>query len=129
MADETPTINFTRIVENAGIPTSEDGWKTLFKQDVEEQGSIIANDSIYSPFWRLISAIVAKPATWIVNKVLIEKILPNLFLQTATDSDFIEAKAWEHDLTRKSEERTQGKVRFKRAANLGPSLLISAGHY
>lgn len=127
MADETPTIDFTRIVENAGIPTTEDGWKTLFKQDVEDQGSIIANDSIYSPFWRLISAIVAKPATWIVNKVLIEKILPNLFLQTATDSDFIEAKAWEHDLTRKSEERTQGKVRFNRAASLGPSLLISAG--
>lgn len=127
MADETPIINFTRIVKNAGIPTTEDGWKTLFKQEVDAQGSIIANDSPYSPFWRLISAIVAKPATWIVNKVLIEKILPNLFLQTATDSEFIEAKAWEHDLTRKSEERTQGKVRFNRAANTGPSLLISAG--
>ena len=127
MADETPIIDFTRIVKNAGIPTTEDGWKTLFKQEVDAQGSIIANDSPYSPFWRLISAIVAKPATWIVNKVLIEKILPNLFLQTATDSDFIEAKAWEHDLTRKSEERTQGKVRFNRAANTGPSLLISAG--
>ncbi|MEJ2912724.1 baseplate J/gp47 family protein [Pseudoalteromonas sp. C12FD-1] len=127
MADESPIIDFTRIVKNAGIPTTEDGWKTLFKQEVDAQGSIIANDSPYSPFWRLISAIVAKPATWIVNKVLIEKILPNLFLQTATDSDFIEAKAWEHDLTRKSEERTQGKVRFNRAANTGPSLLISAG--
>ncbi|WP_350603790.1 baseplate J/gp47 family protein [Pseudoalteromonas sp. SMN1298-MNA-CIBAN-0114] len=127
MADETPIIDFTRIVKNAGIPTTEDGWKTLFKQEVDAQGSIIANDSPYSPFWRLISAIVAKPATWIVNKVLIEKILPNLFLQTATDSEFIEAKAWEHDLTRKSEERTQGKVRFNRAANTGPSLLISAG--
>ncbi|WP_338411413.1 baseplate J/gp47 family protein [Pseudoalteromonas nigrifaciens] len=127
MADETPIIDFTRIVKNAGIPTTEGGWKTLFKQEVDAQGSIIANDSPYSPFWRLISAIVAKPATWIVNKVLIEKILPNLFLQTATDSDFIEAKAWEHDLTRKSEERTQGKVRFNRAANTGPSLLISAG--
>ena len=104
MADLTPIIDFKRIVEKAGIPTTEDGWKTLFKQDVDESGSIIANDSPYSPFWRLISAIVAKPATWVVNKILIEKILPNLFLQTATDSELIEAKAWEHDLTRKSEE-------------------------
>ena len=127
MADETPIIDFKRIVENAGIPTTEDGWKVLFKQDVEAEGGLIANDSPYSPFWRLITAIVAKPANWVVNKVLIEKILPNLFLQTATDSDFIEAKAWEHDLTRKSEERTQGKVRFNRAASTGPSLLISAG--
>lgn len=127
MADETANIDFKRIVENAGIPTTEEGWKALFKADVEAEGSIIANDSPFSPFWRVITAIVAKPANWIVNKVLIEKILPNLFLKTATDSAFIEAKAWEHDLTRKSEERAQGKVCFYRAAQAGPSLLISAG--
>ncbi|MDP5145998.1 baseplate J/gp47 family protein [Shewanella sp. ULN5] len=121
-----PDINFKKIVENAGIPTTEDGWKALFKQDVEAEGGIIANDSPYSPFWRLITAIVSKPATWIVNKVLIEKILPNLFLLTATDDEFIEAKAWEHDLTRKAKEFTQGKIRFERAANTGPSLLIPA---
>lgn len=127
MADETANIDFKRIVENAGIPTTEEGWKALFKADVEAEGSIIANDSPFSPFWRVITAIIAKPANWIVNKVLIEKILPNLFLKTATDSAFIEAKAWEHDLTRKNEERAQGKVRFYRAAQAGPSLLISAG--
>lgn len=127
MAIETPIIDFKNIVENAGIPTTEDGWKALFKQDVESEDCIIANDSPYSPFWRLITAIVAKPATYIVNKVLIDKILPNLFLQTATDDKFIEAKAWEHDLTRKEEEFTQGHIVFHRAASKGPSLLISAG--
>ncbi|MGP1832225.1 baseplate J/gp47 family protein [Shewanella frigidimarina] len=124
---DVPTIDFAKIVEAAGTPTTEDGWKALFKQDVEAEGSIIANDSPYSPFWRLISAIVAKPATWIVNKVLIGSILPNLFLLTANDDGFIEAKAWEHDLTRKSESKVQGKVRFNRAAASGPSLLIPAG--
>lgn len=119
-------IDFKKIVEDAGIPTTEDGWKALFKQDVEAEGSIIANDSPFSPFWRLITAIVSKPATWIVNKVLIERILPNLFLKTATDDAFIEAKAWEHDLTRKQQEFTKGKIRFKRAASSGPSLLIPA---
>lgn len=128
MADKipVPTINFAKIVEAAGIPTTEDGWKALFKQDVDGEGSIIANDSPFSPFWRLISAIVAKPATWIVNKVLIGIILPNLFLMTATDDQFIEAKAWEHGLTRKAKTKAQGKVRFNRAAALGPSLLIPA---
>ncbi|MGP1718783.1 baseplate J/gp47 family protein [Shewanella frigidimarina] len=128
MADkiQVPTIDFAKIVEAAGIPTTEDGWKALFKQDVEAEGSIIANDSPYSPFWRVITAIVAKPATWIVNKVLIGVILPNLFLLTANDDSFIEAKAWEHDLTRKEDEFAKGKVRFNRAAASGPSLLIPA---
>ncbi|MBB1362102.1 baseplate J/gp47 family protein [Shewanella sp. SR44-4] len=123
---DVPTIDFAKIVEAAGIPTTEDGWKALFKQDVEAEGSIIANDSPYSPFWRVITAIVAKPATWIVNKVLIGAILPNLFLLTANDNSFIEAKAWEHDLTRKEDEFAKGKVRFNRAAASGPSLLIPA---
>ena len=128
MADQinVPNIDFAKIVEAAGIPTTEEGWKALFKQDVEAEGSLIANDSPYSPFWRLISAIVAKPATWIVNKVLIAVILPNLFLLTANDDQFIEAKAWEHDITRKAQSKAQGKVRFNRAAASGPSLLIPA---
>ncbi|MGI2101911.1 baseplate J/gp47 family protein [Shewanella oncorhynchi] len=123
---DVPTIDFAKIVEAAGIPTTEEGWKALFKQDVEAEGSIIANDSPYSPFWRLITAIIAKPATWIVNKVLIGVILPNLFLLTANDDGFIEAKAWEHDLTRKTDSKAKGKVRFNRAASSGPSLLIPA---
>ncbi len=127
MLDETPTIDFKRIVENAGIPTTEDGWINLFKKDVESEGVIIANDSPYSPFWRLITIIVAKPATFIINKLLIEKMLPNMFLQTATDDEFVEAKAWEHDLIRKSEQFAKGHVIFNRAASIGPSLLISAG--
>ncbi|MEM6188259.1 baseplate J/gp47 family protein [Shewanella scandinavica] len=131
MADkiDVPSIDFAKIVEAAGIPTTEEGWKALFKQDVEAEGSIIANDSPYSPFWRLITAIIAKPATWIVNKVLIGVILPNLFLLTANDDGFIEAKAWEHDLTRKTDSKAKGKVRFYRAASSGPSLLIPANTY
>lgn len=123
----TPIIDFTSIVEKAGIPTTEDGWKNLFKQDVENEGGIIANDSPYSPFWRLITAIIAKPANYIVNNVLIDVILPNMFLQTATDDDFVETKAWEHGLTRKDEQYATGNIMFNRAASLGPSLLIPAG--
>lgn len=127
MAIEQSNIDFKSIVENAGIPTTEQGWKDLFKQDVDDEGGIIANDSPFSPFWRLITAIIAKPATYIVNNVLIDHILPNMFLQTAFDDQFIEAKAYEHDLTRKAKEYAQGNVIFYRAANTGPSLLISAG--
>jgi uncharacterized phage protein gp47/JayE len=127
MADLTPTIDFKKIVENAGIPTTEEGWIALFRQDVDAAGSIIENDSSYSSFWRLVSLLIAKPATFIVNKLLIDKILPNMFLQTATDDEFIETKAWEHDLTRKQNQRAKGNITFYRAASLGPSLLISAG--
>lgn len=125
MTIETPEIDFKSIVESAGIPTTEEGWKLLFKQYVD--GGIIANDSPYSPFWRLVSALIAKPATFIVNKLLIDRILPNMFLKTATDNEFVDAKAWEHDLTRKKEQYAKGNVIFYRAASLGPSLLIAAG--
>ncbi len=121
------TPDFKKIVESAGIPTTEDAWKELFKQDVEAEGSIINNDSPYSPFWRLITAIIIKPVVWIINRVLIAKILPNLFLMTADDDAFIETKAWEHNLNRKAESKLLGKIRFNRAAGSGPGLLIPAG--
>ena len=127
MNTKTPNIDFKKIVEDAGIPTTEAGWKAEFQKCVENEGSLINNDSPFSPFWRLITAIITKPVVWIINQVLIAKILPNLFLLTANDRAFIEAKAWEHDLTPKAKAKTQGKVRFYRAAKSGPALLISAG--
>lgn len=129
MAIETPKIDFTKIVENAGIPTTEEGWVALFKQDVIDQGGTINNDSPYSPFWRVVTVLIAKPAAFIVNKLLINKILPNMFLQTANDDQFIEAKAWEHDVTRKQEQFAKGNINFYRAASAGPSLLIKAGTF
>ncbi len=123
----TPNIDFKKIVEDAGIPTTEAGWRLVFNKCVDEQGALISNDSPFSPFWRLLTAIVTKPVVWIINKVLIEKILPNMFLLTANDRAFVEAKAWEHDLTPKAKAKTRGKVRFYRAAKSGPALLVSAG--
>lgn len=119
-------IDFKKIVEDAGIPTTEEGWKALFLQDVETEGSLINNSSAYSPFWRLISAIIVKPAVWVINNVLIAKVLPNMFLQTATDRDFIEAKVAEYGVTPKAASKLTGKIRFNRAASSGPSLLIEA---
>ncbi len=127
MSQDFNGIDFKKVVEDAGIPTTEAGWKAEFQKCVEAEGNIINNDSPFSPFWRLITAIVTKPVVWIINKVLIEKILPNMFLLTATDRAFIEAKAWEHDLTPKSKAKAKGKVLFYRAASTGPALLVSAG--
>ena len=49
MDDLTPIIDFKRIVEKAGIPTTEEGWKTLFKQDVDESGRLCHNRANKSP--------------------------------------------------------------------------------
>lgn len=119
-------IDFKKIVEDAGIPTTEAGWKALFLQDVEAEGSSINNSSSYSPFWRLVSSMIAKPAVWVINNVLIAKVMPNMFLKTATDRDFIETKVEEYGVTPKEQSKLLGKIRFNRAASAGPGLLIEA---
>ncbi len=120
-------IDFKEIVEQAGIPTTEEGWQAVFRAEVDAQGGLINNDSPFSAFWKLIAAIVSKPAAWLVNNLLIERILPNMFLQTATDDAFIESKAWEHEIERKPAFKTRGRLRFYRAASKGSALLIPQG--
>ena len=84
----------------------------------------IANDSDWSPFWRLITAIVTTPALWLVN-LLINYALPNAFLKHATGT-WLDLLAWGVDLERKEATKTAGHLTFTRESSDG-DLVIEAG--
>ncbi|SGY96111.1 baseplate J/gp47 family protein [Moritella viscosa] len=106
-----PDIDFEALIAAEGIPTTEDALAIELQKEVEAAGSKVSNDSRMSPFWRLVQAVVIKPAMWIINTLLANHVLPNAFAATATDI-YLELKAWDVDLERKQATHTRGFVEF-----------------
>jgi len=105
-------VDFNKLVKDAGIPTTQDELDVLWKQDVADAGSAINNDSIYSPFWRLTSALITQPALWFVG-FLATTVLKNTFLKYAS-GPFVDLLADAVNLWRKEAVFTQGVITFTR---------------
>ncbi|WP_318515023.1 baseplate J/gp47 family protein [Photobacterium leiognathi] len=121
-----PSPDFNELAKKAGIPLDEASWKKTLKDEATKQGSMIANDSKYSPFWRLIENLVVKPTVWLVSTFLVGYVLPNMFVATAVEQ-WLDLWAWQYNLKRKSATKTRGKVVFQRIAAKGPMIMIPAG--
>lgn len=121
MAD---TDIFENMLNEAGIPITEAGIQAQWDRIAENADILISNDSDYSPFWRLISAIVTTPAKWLVN-LLIQYVLPNAFLKYATGA-WLDLFAWGRDLERKDATAVIGNILFTRDSSDG-DLVIEAG--
>ncbi|QUM81663.1 baseplate J/gp47 family protein [Moritella sp. 5] len=106
-----PDIDFEALIAAEGIPTTEEALAIELQKEVEAAGSKVSNDSRMSPFWRLVQAVVIKPAMWIINNLLANHVLPNAFAATATGI-YLELKAWDVDLERKQATHTRGLVEF-----------------
>nr|WP_153380133.1 baseplate J/gp47 family protein [Pseudomonas sp. FSL R10-2964] len=109
---------------DAGIPTTEAALKAAWEAEVVAQGSKLANTSAYSPFWRVITALVTKPVLWILTFVT-GTVLPNFFLKTAT-STWLDMLAWAVNVERKAPTKAIGSLLFSRATTVG-SLEIPIG--
>lgn len=120
-----PSIDFTQIVTDAGIPTTEEALAVVLAQAAEEAGSTLSNDSSMSPFWRWVRAVVTAPVLWLINVLMTEKMLPNLFTATA-QGVFADLKAWETNTTRKDAAFTIGNIQFNKT-NLEDAVTINAG--
>lgn len=114
---------FEKILHDSGMPIDENAVKTNFVELVKNEG-FITNTSKYSPFWRLISAIVIKPYIWIKN-VFIETVLMNMFLMTATGK-FLDLFANAVNLERKTATFAAGEILFTKA-NKNQSIVVPAG--
>lgn len=115
---------FKEIIKSAGIPTEQAELNAAFKQISIEERVIFNNDSKYSPFWRLITAIVTKPVLWLLG-LLTNDILPNLFLKTSTGR-WLDLYAWSVGITRKPATRAAGELTLIRYDNIGV-LSVPAG--
>ncbi|ANY90434.1 baseplate J/gp47 family protein [Pseudomonas putida] len=117
-------VDFQQALADAGIPTTEAGLRQAWEVEVAAQGSKLSNTSAYSPFWRVVTALVTKPVLWILQ-FLVTTVLPNFFVKTATDS-WLDMLAWAVDVTRKGSTKAIGVIQFTRTAP-GGALVVPAG--
>lgn len=110
-------VDFKKALADAGIPTTEADLKAAWEAEVTAQGSKLANTSAYSPFWRVITALVTKPVLWILTFVT-GTVLPNFFLKTAT-STWLDMLAWAVNVERKAPTKAIGSLLFSRATTVG----------
>nr|WP_284738827.1 baseplate J/gp47 family protein [Pseudomonas marginalis] len=98
--------------------------KKAWEKEAAEQGSKISNTSAYSPFWRIVSALVTQPVLWLIQ-FIIDTVLPNFFVQTAVDA-WLDTLAWAVNVERKPSTKALGALLFTRASAAG-TLEVPAG--
>lgn len=105
--------DFERLVKDSGIPTTQSELNQKWVEEVTAAGSTIQNNSKYSPFWRVISALVTKPVLWLIHELLIKKVMPQFFLKTA-NSSFLALWGDSYGVIQKTSQITRGLIRLDR---------------
>lgn len=117
-------VDFRQSLSDAGIPTSQAGLQESWEQEVANQGSRLSNTSAWSPFWRVVSAIVTKPVLWLID-YMADVALPNTFVKTAVGA-WLEMLAWAVQIEPKGETKAVGQLLFTRLNPVG-TLEVPAG--
>lgn len=110
-------IDFRKIIKDAGIPVDEATMIERFRSVADDEKLIFNNTCSYSPFWRLVSILIAKPLLWIIDLLAIE-IFPALFLYTAKGK-WVDVFAWQLNLERKPATKALGVITFRRSRSTG----------
>lgn len=118
------TVDFNQALNDAGIPTTEEGLRQAWESEVAAQGSALSNTSAYSPFWRIVTALVTKPVLWLITFIS-GTVLPNFFVKTATGA-WLDMLAWAVNVERKGATKAKGVLLFTRLA-AGGALEVPAG--
>ncbi|WP_343077648.1 baseplate J/gp47 family protein [Pseudomonas sp.] len=111
------SVDFKQALADSGIPTTEAALKAAWESEVTAQGSKLANTSAYSPFWRVITALVTKPVLWLLTFVS-DTVLPNFFVKTAQKA-WLDMLAWAVNVERKAPTKAIGILLFSRATTAG----------
>ncbi|ARA80078.1 baseplate J/gp47 family protein [Pseudomonas ficuserectae] len=118
------TVDFKKALNDSGIPTTDAQLKQAWEKLAIEQGSTLTNTSAYSPFWRIITALVTKPVLWLLDFVS-GTVLPNFFVKTA-GGQWLDMLAWAVNVERKAATVATGELLFTRS-NTGGELEVPAG--
>lgn len=104
---------FEKVLKDSGVPTTEAAIEFEFKKVVADSGSRIYNDSAYSPFWRIARQLVIKPTLWLIQELLIKRVMPQFFLKTVGEG-WIDLWGDSYGVKRKGAQVLQGRVLFSR---------------
>lgn len=116
--------DYSRMLQEAGMPVTAGDMQARWDAINAEQGGRISNSSKWSPFWRLISAIVTEPCLDLVA-TLVNTALPNTFLVTSSGV-WLDVFARGVDVERKRAVAAEGRVTFTRENATG-ELTVPAG--
>nr|WP_218174862.1 baseplate J/gp47 family protein [Pseudomonas yamanorum] len=86
--------------------------RKAWEKEVAAQGSKMSNTSAYSPFWRVMTALVTKPVMWLISFIS-GTVLPNFFVKTARDK-WLDMLAWAVNVERKGATKAKGMLLFTR---------------
>lgn len=118
------SVDFKQAMSDSGIPITEAQLKQSWEKLATEQGSTLSNTSAYSPFWRIVTALVTKPVLWLLEFVS-GTVLPNFFVQTARGV-WLDTLCWAVNVERKGATVAIGELLFTRA-NTGGALEVPVG--
>ena len=110
-------VDFKQALSDAGVPTTEAKLRAAWEAEVVAQGSKLSNTSAWSPFWRVVTALVTKPVMWLIDFIALT-VLPNFFVKTAVDA-WLDMLAWQVNVTRKPATKAEGVLLFTRSAVAG----------
>ncbi|EJO6490947.1 TPA: baseplate J/gp47 family protein [Citrobacter freundii] len=110
---EMPKPDFQKVLQDAGMPVTEDAVRAEFNRIVTAEG-MITNTSRMSPFWRLITALITTPVMWIIS-ALINVVMSNMFVATAS-GQLLRLLAWGLNITPKPASAALGVIRFTKAS-------------
>ncbi|MCX9061102.1 baseplate J/gp47 family protein [Citrobacter portucalensis] len=120
---EIPKPDFQKVLQDAGMPVTEDAVRVEFNRIVAAEG-MVTNTSRMSPFWRLVTALITTPVMWIIN-ALINVVLRNMFVATAS-GPLLRLLAWGLNITPKPASAAQGVIRFTKSS-AGLAVTVPAG--
>ena len=109
---------FRDMLASHDVPLTNEQWQALWQAELDASGSQIANQSNFAPWRRFIDATITLPAMKTVD-ALAGQVLPNSFLQTATDDNVVDLMADEVDLSRHQASYCQGVLKLERDSGEG----------
>jgi hypothetical protein len=117
-------VDFREIMKSEGLPTTEQELQAQWQTELASQGNPITNDSSFSPFRRLIDAMMVQPAKQILD-VIADVALPSQFVATASGTPLI-LKGAAVQLTPLNKSKAEGLISITRTTT-DQALTISAG--
>lgn len=120
---EMPKPDFQKVLQDAGMPVTEDAVRAEFNRIVTAEG-MVTNTSRMSPFWRLVTALITTPVMWIIS-ALINVVMRNMFVATAS-GQLLRLLAWGLNVTPKPASAAQGVIRFTKAS-AAQAVSVTAG--
>ncbi len=104
-------------MEEAGIPTTQDGLKAKFEELATDEGLIFKNPGEQSVWWRWLRVVAVVPVLWLIE-FIIKNVIPNQFVKTA-GGQYLDLLAWTHGLERKAASKALGLIKFSRDSASG----------